>query len=422
MKGLLGREEINRLKKFLFLGFLIPHDEMEEVFGCDSLPQFQTHKFLWSFARGVNGRGLDFIYISSRPVTDYPSYPRKMIKCGNWRVEMEGGDILIREIPFINFSVLKIFTRFLFSFYYGIKAFRGVRDRSGVIVYSTHVPFMLAGYLISIIYRVDLIAIWTDPPAVSSTHDSLLKGTLRKLEARITSNLMRKVDKVIALTKDLAMDFAPNKPYLIVEGFADVKEANPAPDAQEKRGRNTTKVVYTGTLAVKYGIKNIVDGFLMLEDPSFFLDIYGRGDYEAELLEVCSRYNNIRYKGFLSNEKVLEAQRDADFLINARSPGDEYVKYSFPSKTLEYMLSGTPLITTKLPGIPVEYYDYVILLQGNNPAEICATLRRSAEMSYEDRAGLGARALFFAMSKNYKKQGGLIVEFLRKATGRSSSR
>lgn len=398
-------------KEFLLLGFLIPDEEMQKVFGCDDLPQIQTHKFIWNFAKGVSDSDLDFTYISSRPVTDYPSYPRKLVKSRSWYVRLGGKKVVIREIPFVNYGVLKILTRFLFSLYYCVKAFRGLSNREGIIVYSTHIPFMLVGYIVSVLYKVEFIAIWTDPPSVSISHDSSLKGNLRGLEKRFAKYLMRKADKVIALTKDLALDFAPNKPYLVIEGFTDEKEANPT-SSREKRERNTTRIVYTGTLATKYGVKNIVDGFLLLNDPNSFLDIYGRGDYESELIEVCSRCSNISYKGFLPNERILQVQRDADFLINARAPDDDYVKYSFPSKTLEYMLSGTPLITTKLPGIPEEYYEYIIPLRNNDPAEICAVLKGSIEMNYESRAALGARAILFAESKSYKRQGRLIVEFL----------
>ncbi len=33
--------------------------------------------------------------------------------------------------------------------------------------------------------------------------------------------------------------------------------------------------------------------------------------------------------------------------------------YSFPSKTFEYMVSGTPFLTTRLKGIPQEYDKYI---------------------------------------------------------------
>ena len=43
-------------------------------------------------------------------------------------------------------------------------------------------------------------------------------------------------------------------------------------------------------------------------------------------------------------------------------PDDEYTKYSFPSKTFEYMVSGTPMISTDLEGIPDEYKKYMFMV------------------------------------------------------------
>jgi glycosyltransferase involved in cell wall biosynthesis len=170
-----------------------------------------------------------------------------------------------------------------------------------------------------------------------------LKSHLRNLELRISKALMSRVTKVIALTKFLAEDFAPGKPYLVVEGIIDEQDANRLSSSEKQRkDRDIVRVVYTGSIAKRYGIQNIVEAFTLLENKNIILEVYGCGDYEDELRQICLKNKNIKYYGFVPNEKALRAQREADFLINARSADDEYVKYSFPSKTLEYMLSGTP--------------------------------------------------------------------------------
>ena len=71
----------------------------------------------------------------------------------------------------------------------------------------------------------------------------------------------------------------------------------------------------------------------------------------------------IKYFGVIDFESILLRQKNTDLLINPRPSIDEYTKYSFPSKIMEYMASGTPVLTTKLSGIPMEYYDYYILLK-----------------------------------------------------------
>lgn len=400
-------------RNYLFLGFAIPEEEMKTVFGKDQFPSIQTHKFNWNLIKGLeNLDGVEFTYISTRPVSDFPYYPHKFVKRKRWATWLGKNEIIISEIPFINISLLKIITRTFSGLVIGILKYFKLKNKAGVVVYSVHVPYMLVGYIISKIFKVELISIWTDPPAVLNTKDSSLKRNLRKLEYKLSIKLMSKTDKVIAVTKYLAHDFAPNKPFLVIEGIVDIKDINRKSNLIKSENKKTTNFVYTGTLDARYGIKNLIQAFEEINDRNIVLDVYGKGDFQEELEQICAVSSNIRYKGFVANDQALKAQRDADFLINTRSDEDEYVKYSFPSKTLEYMLSGTPLITTILSGMPNEYENYVIPLKDNSVKSIKETISESIEMTIDNRIKLGKSALKFAESKNYNNQALEIFDFL----------
>ncbi|WEV22672.1 glycosyltransferase [Clostridium perfringens] len=402
-------------KNFLFLGFAIPDKEMKKVFELDKFPTIQTHKFNWNLIKGIEKDDIcDFTYISSIPISDYPFFPFKKIKKNIWKINIESKNIKILQLPFINLSILKIITRFCSGLYYSIKSYNHIKNKGGVIVYSVHVPYMIIGYIIAKIYNIDYIGIWTDPPAVKLERENTLKSKLRRIENCISKFLMKKVSKVITLTKYLAEDFAPNKPYLVVEGIIDYKDINEKNTIKYKKTikSNDIKIIYTGTLDKRYGIKNIVEGFKMANEKNFTLEIYGKGDYEKELTEESKLNKNIKYKGFVSNDKILDIQRNADYLINARSATDEYVKYSFPSKTLEYMISGTPVISTMLPGIPEEYKNYFFVLKDNNVKTICDMIKKLKNISEEERVNTGIKAQKFALNKNYIVQGKRIVNFI----------
>lgn len=408
--------KINR-KNFLFLGFAIPEEEMKNVFELDNFPSVQTHKFNWNLIKGLEFYDIcDFTYISARPVTDYPSYPKKIIKKNIWSTNINGEEIEIQEIPFFNKGLLKLFSRLCSSVYYSIKNYHKKQNKAGVIVYSVHVPFMIAGLIISRIYKIDYIAIWTDPPAVATKNDSSLKTKLRKIELELSKSLMKRATKIIAVTKYLAEDFAPSVPYLVIEGLIDLKENEEDLSGQEKHKCKLRKIVYTGSLDERYGIKNLVSGFLSLNAKDVILELYGKGNFEKELTKIVKQNHNVVYKGFVKNSEILRIQRDADYLINSRSNDDGYVKYSFPSKTLEYMLSGTPLITTMLPGMPTEYKDYVIVLDNNEPIEIAKKLNEVLKYSNEELKKIGLKALKYVGSKNYVVQGKKIVDFLVEET------
>lgn len=404
----------NNIKKnYLFFGFAVPDDEMEKVFCEDKFPAIQTHKFNWNLIKGIEGcKENKYTYISARPISDYPTYLRYVIRGQNWSVNLGSSDVDICEIPFLNGSISKVITRFLSSLFYGFKRYHKVQIKGGVIVYSVHLPFMLAGYVISKFYGIEFIGIWTDPPSVKFSTDSKLKSLLRKFEICISKKIMKKVVKVIVLTKYLAEDFAPDKNYLVIEGIIDEDEVmNENINSCET---DEIKIVYTGSLEKRYGIDSLVDGFMKLEDKNVTLEIYGRGNYECEILKSCKKDRRIKYGGFVSNYKILKIQREADFLINTRSTYDEYVKYSFPSKMLEYMMSGTPVITTMLAGIPEEYKQFVIELADNESETIFETLSKTINLTPMERQTIGNNARDFAKSKNYRHQGIKVTDFLSK--------
>ena len=62
-------------------------------------------------------------------------------------------------------------------------------------------------------------------------------------------------------------------------------------------------------------------------------------------------------------------------LVNFRSPNEELTKYSFPSKILEYISSGSLVLSTRLLGIPDEYFSYIVPLDQADKEKVKAVIR-----------------------------------------------
>ena len=87
--------------------------------------------------------------------------------------------------------------------------------------------------------------------------------------------------------------------------------------------------------------------------------ICGSGDSKEAIEEAARIDPRIKFWGLVDSNTALEMQHKATILVNPRTSEGEYTKYSFPSKTMEYLLAGRSVIINHLPGIPDEYYDYV---------------------------------------------------------------
>ena len=49
----------------------------------------------------------------------------------------------------------------------------------------------------------------------------------------------------------------------------------------------------------------------------------------------------------------------ADVLVNPRPNNEEYTKYSFPSKNIEYLMTGKPVVAYMLDGMPAHYKKFL---------------------------------------------------------------
>lgn len=172
--------------------------------------------------------------------------------------------------------------------------------------------------------------------------------------------------------------------------------------------------MYAGAISEKYGLRNLIDGFRMADIPNARLDLYGPCDFEEELVQLAKEDPRIFYGGLLLNSEIVTKEQEATLLINPRPTTEEFVKYSFPSKNMEYMVSGTPILTTVLPGMPREYYPHVYLLEDESSEGIAKKLKQVLLQSDEAlfEKGCAARA-FVLNTRNNVVQAQKILDMLK---------
>ena len=115
----------------------------------------------------------------------------------------------------------------------------------------------------------------------------------------------------------------------------------------------------------------------------------------------------------VSNDKIIQLEKEAKLLVNPRPTNEEYTKYSFPSKIMEYMASGTPVLTTRLLGMPKEYYDYIYCFEDEKVDGIEKKLIEILSKEQKELTKMGNKAKeFVLMKKNNKVQAEKIINFL----------
>ncbi len=251
-------------------------------------------------------------------------------------------------------------------------------------------------------HKIKTVLIVPDLPQYMnlSTKKSWIYDFLKNQDWKKIKKAMKYVDEFVLLTEEMA-NFLEINNYTVMEGISsgDVfKEI-----AMEKTNKKT--IVYAGTLNLRYGVGDLVDAFRQIKDPDYQLIICGNGNAEPMIKQAAKEDDRICFKGVLERKEVLKILTSATLLVNPRKNNEEYTKYSFPSKILEYLSSGTPVVAYKLDGIPDEYDDYVYYVEDNSTEALANKLMEVCSKPSAELEDFGKRAKDFVLQyKNAKTQ------------------
>jgi len=353
--------------------------------------------------------------VSAVPVRAYPGNKKLLWKFKEFFLFE---NITIKQISFINILVIKQIMLMIGSLVYSLKwCLKNIKDKNKIMLsYSANPPILLPMLFVCKLFRVKSIILVTELPKFRffDGQNSMLRALLLKILLNVAENLHELFDGYVFLTEEMKYQINKrNKPYIVIEGMIDTEQIETVVD--ESVQKNVKVILYTGTLNREYGIPTLIEGFKKLGREDTELWFCGQGNFMDDIKAISEDFKRIRYLGMLSYNKVHQLQTKADFLINPRPTDEEYTKYCFPSKTLEYMLTGTPVISTKLIGIPSDYDKYLIYIEDETVigyAEKLKEILKNNYSKYKMQAENGKE--FVILNKSTQKQVMKIIEFAMK--------
>ena len=373
--------------------------DFAELFSNSSNPPGQqAQKFNRLMIQGLAGNGVEVHAISGRPVTS-SNCGKKFLRATS-RID---GNITYQYGSVLNIRGIKNLWQMASAYFAVLKDAK--KGRTAVVCDVLNASIAYGASLAAKRKRIPFIGIVTDLPELMVT------GT-RKDHVRLVRKVLENCTGYIPLTEAMDQKINPDhKPYVVVEGLCDVNMRM----AEKKAASGVRKCMYAGLLDARYGVKAMVDGFLLAKVPNAELHVYGQGPYVDELKEIADTHHEVIYHGVAMNEEVVSAELEASLLINPRPTHEEFTKYSFPSKNMEYMASGTPVLTTKLPGMPPDYYPYVFLVNDESAEGMAKAYRDVLEKTEEELSEKGKQAKQFVLSeKNNVAQAKKAVRLIAK--------
>lgn len=372
----------------------------------------------WNIINGIE-RGLEkpVNILNSVFVGSFPEqYSEILIGSYNWNHAKEALD---RNVGFINISGIKHISR-AFNLSKEIKKWASQKSEEKIIIaYSMHTPFL---YAIRQAKKtnpdIKICLIVPDLPQFMKlgTNPGVLYWFLKSLDIKLIDKLMKYVDYYVFLTKHMAEYFhISTEKYVVVEGMVDSNEIISGYESISHSEEKEKTILYTGTLNFKYGIQTLLEAFKLIDSPNYKLQICGEGEAEGRIVELSKSDSRIEYLGLLNRENVVGLQRNATVLINPRGYEDEYTKYSFPSKIMEYLKSGRPTIAYKLPGIPEEYNKFIYFINAMTAESMASKILQVCEEDSDILDEFGRTAKEFVLTKkNNIKQCEKIINLFTK--------
>jgi glycosyltransferase involved in cell wall biosynthesis len=257
---------------------------------------------------------------------------------------------------------------------------------------------------------IPVIGFLTDMPEFADECDehSKLKSFLYQRYNTQCQRALVKFDGYIFLTAAMSESLnVQNKPWLLMECL--VNAADVQPNSTEKPSEKP-HVMYAGKLHKQFGLDILMDAISLVQTPCVF-DFYGDGNYLPEIKKQALTNSDICVHGIVPVSTVMEAERNSTLLINPRPSVGAFTKYSFPSKTAEYMLSGTPVLMFKLPGIPDEYDEYLWYSSEETPRALATEIDRLLQLPNEELVAQGSRAKTFILKKSNVNQAERFLAF-----------
>lgn len=343
------------MTNYIYIGIRPPQEIQDSVYQLGGIPDNAGFTLQSAILKGLDSLIPSFKLITTVFIHTYPRTKKIYFS----RLNFSHKNSHIKDdvfISFVNLPILNRITRFI-SFRSELIRQLKKDEENIVITYALTTPQLLA--IVSLQKHISKICLVVpDLPEYMSSN----KG-IRKLGKYLDGKLMNFCLKRIgyfALLSPHMKEKLPikNQKWIVMEGIYD--NSISIPEIQKEKLKT---ILYTGCIGTGYGIEDMLEAFSQIESPDYRLWIRGNGSLKSRVLEMSKRDSRVIYFDQMSKEELHTLQRKATVLVNPIPPSREMTKYFFPSKTMEYLASGTPCVMYKLGCIPSEYDKYLFYVK-----------------------------------------------------------
>ena len=193
-----------------------------------------------------------------------------------------------------------------------------------------------------------------------------------------------------------------NRANITIEGVLEDKYK------KQNVGEYGKYIFYYGNLEEKFGVYELIQAFIELNNSNVLLVVAGYHANEEKMKKLAQYRNNIKYLGMISADLALSLENGSLFNINSRPYSEDYDRYLIPYNTLDYLNSSSLTVSVRNKILQKIFKDDALWLELGEKEELIEVMNKALSMSekekneYVKKANADANRLYSMSVINHK--------------------
>lgn len=259
---------------------------------------------------------------------------------------------------------------------------KNIKKRKVIIILNSPSGISITAILLKLIFHAKLVSLTIDTPFTGESNFRGIVGMYNKYSFLFGHHLLKWFSGIVVLNENVIKTLNLHIPYHITRiGFTE-ENYDFEKIINNGHGRLLKKktILYAGTLTQSKGVMTLLRAFDFLDKEEFRLEMYGYGPLEKEIDKFAKSRSNITFLGRVEYGLLLEKLSAADLLVNPTETSNSADNFSFPSKIIEYMLSGKPVLTTLSKSMPQALNEYLFFVKEESPLGFANSIKNVFEI------------------------------------------
>ena len=151
-------------------------------------------------------------------------------------------------------------------------------------------------------------------------------------------------------------------------------------------------IFYYGNLEERFGVYELLQAFIELNQPDVNLLIAGYHANEEKVSKFVDKCSSIKYLGMIPSDLVLSLENGSLFNINSRPYSEDYDRYLIPYNTLDYLNSKSLTVSVR-NNILLKYFkDDALWLELGEKEELIEMMKKALAMNDKEKSEIVKKA------------------------------